>query len=398
MRLYISSFIVILFCSMGFSQNDSLRIIIADEIKSERNEELNILRTELKRNESEISKLTEELSAISKRKTKEKVEAMEKLQVALDNRIRFLEESPKTEIGYNGQLAFTELLSIQRDIQPADLFLQSQNFFSKMGEISNLQDYQDFKSWKKEYDDYYERKKGSDKTLEFINKSLGLVTDASNKVPLYGSIVNTTTSGISSLLGTLGGRHKELAEKTPDMLEILATIGQFEQQKAIIDHEWILINKELEQLKEENTELLESQLDYYGMDKDSYKKEYLKATLDNDRDDYKRQCREQIQSSLAEMDKNPNSEWLEDVEIYMYKVQSLRLRFGELTSRMLNNIDKYNELIAIFSDNKKFPVEFTNKLASVSTALQSVRSTFYKSFNPAKYIQDSTIMYLEREN
>ena len=398
MRLFFLSLMATLLSVSAFAQNDSLRSIIADQIKNERNEELNILRTELKRNESEISKLTEELSAISKRKTKEKVEAMEKLQVALDNRIRFLEESPKTEIGFNGQLAFTELLSIQRDIQPADLFLQSQNFFSEMGTISNLQDYENFKSWKKEYDDYYERKKGSDKTLEFVNKSLGLVTDASNKVPLYGSIVNTATSGISTLLTSLGSRHKELAEKTPDMLELLSTIGQFEQQKSIIDHEWTLINKELEQLKEENIELLESQLDFYGLDRDSYKKEYLKATLDHDRDEYKQECRKQIQSSLADMDKDPNSKWLEDVEIYMYKVQSLRLRFGELTSRMLNNIDKYQELIAIFSDNSKFPIEFTNKLANVSSSLQSVRSTFYKSFNPAKYIQDSTIMYLEKDN
>lgn len=398
MRLHLLSLIPLLAISQAFAQNDSLRSSTSDQIKTERNEELNILRKELRQNESEISRLTEELSAISERKTKDKVEAMERLQVAQDKRIRFLEESPKTEIGFNGQLAFTELLSIQRDIQPADLFLQSQNFFSKLGEVSNLQNYEDFKSWKKEYDDYYERKKGSDKTLDLINKSLSLVTDASNKVPLYGSIVNTATSGISTLLSTLGGRHKELAEKTPDMLEILSTIGQFEQQKAIIDHEWTLINKELKQLKEENTELLESQLDYYGLDKQSYKKEYLKATLDHDRDEYKRECRKQIQSSLAEMDKNPNNKWLEDVEIYMYKVQSLRLRFGELTSRMLNNIDKYNDLIAIFSDNKKFPIEFTNRLAGVSTALQSVRSTFYKSFNPAKYIQDSTIMYLEREN
>ena len=398
MRLSIALITILFVCPLGLAQNDSLRIIIADQIKNERNEELSLLRNELKRNESEISKLTEELSAISKRKTKEKVEAMEKLQVALDNRIRFLEESPKTEIGFNGQLAFTELLSIQRDIQPADLFLQSQNFFTKMGEISNIQDYEKFREWKKEYDNYYERKKGSDKTLEFINKSLGLVTDASSKVPLYGSIVNTTTSGISALVGTLGGRHKELAEKTPDMLELLSVLGQFQQQKAIIDHEWSLINKELGQLKEENTELLESQLDYYGLDKDSYKKDYLKATLDHDRDEYKQECRKQIQSSLADMDSNPNSKWLEDVEIYMYKVQSLRLRFGELTSRMLNNIDKYQELIAIFSDNSKFPIEFTNKLGNVSTSLQSVRSTFYKSFNPAKYIQDSTIMYLEKDN
>ena len=97
-----------------------------------------------------------------------------------------------------------------------------------------------------------------------------------------------------------------------------------------------------------------------------------------------------------DQDKANQGKWMSQVEIYMYKVQSLRLRFGNLTLRMLENINRYQKLISVYSDATKFPAEFTQKLVQLQTSLNAVQSKFYTSFNPEKYIEESSVMYIER--
>ncbi|TWW01913.1 hypothetical protein [Chitinophaga pinensis] len=168
---------------------------------------------------------------------------MESLQVALDSRLAILEKTPKIRVGLNGQLAFTELLSIQRDVQPADLFLASQQFFTQLGAVSNLQQYKDFNDWKTEYENWYSKKGRGDQMFDFLNSSLSLVTNAANRVPLYGSLVQTVSSGVNTLVMSFGKENRELRGKSPSMLRLLNVASQFEQQKSVIDYEWTAITK-----------------------------------------------------------------------------------------------------------------------------------------------------------
>lgn len=383
----------------SFSQTDTTKSV-SEQIKTERDNQLNEIRDNLKKNEDEIKKLTDKLAASEKSKTqeKDKIADLEKLQLALDKRTKTLEEAPKTKVNFNGQLAFTELLSIQRDLQPAQLFSSSQDFFSQLGSISNLQKYQSFSNWKTEYDKWYQSQDKSDQMLQLMNSSIGLIGDISNKVPLYGSIVQTVSSGISTVIANVGRRHKDLISKTPSMLKLLSSTSQFENQKAIIDHEWEQINKELNQLQAENEFLLKDQLKYYRIDYDDYKSKYLGATLDSDRDKFKNDCRKAINDILSALDSDQNTKgkWLGQVETYMYKVQSLRMRFGSLTNRMLSNIDRYEKLIELFSDDNKFPSELTTSIKGLGKTLSSVRKNFSGTFKPEKYIEDSAVMYIEK--
>lgn len=379
----------------GFGQVDSLRTV-SEQIKDERDKQLKVLTEKLQKNEAEVSKLTEKLSNIDQRKTNEKLKAMENLQIALEKRIKIIEETPKIRTSLNGQLAFTELLSIQRDIQPAELFLTSSIFYTQLGNIGNLQGYGDFNNWKAEYDKWYKKQNDNDEMLKLINNSINLIGNTANKIPLYGSIVQTVTSGVTIMVTSMGNREKSLVEKTPAMLRLLNATSQFEYQKSLIDHDWEVINKELELLQVEHKVLLKEQLAYYGLSESECELKYLKETLDNNRDNYKISCRQTISEKLLALDEQTKGKWIGQVEIYMYKVQSLRLRFGQLTTRMLANIERYEKLIAVYSDNTKFPVEFTNKLLSLSSSLAAVKNKFYTSFNPAKYIEDSAVMYIER--
>lgn len=381
---------------MGQAQTE-----ITEQIKTDRDNQLKELNEKLKNNEEIVNRLTEKLAATDNKTAsdKEKIEDLEKLQFALDNRLKILEEGPKTKINLNGQLAFTELLSIQRDIQPLELFLSSQSFFDQLGNIGKIQQYKSFASWKGEFDKWYDKEGKTDAMSSLLQNSLALISSSSSIVPLYGTMVNTAISGVTSLMGTLGKKEKELYDKTPEMLRILTVSSQFEQQKSIIDHEWKLINQELEQLQKENTLLLDEQMNYFSIDKQRYESRYLRATLDSEREQFKNECRKSISNKLATLDKSPDTKgkWLGQVETYMYKVQSLRLRFGQLTTRMLANIDQYESLLKDYSDTGKFPIEFTSKIMAMNSPLNNLRNKFYSSFNPAKYVEDSAVMYIERQ-
>ncbi len=374
---------------------------ISEQIKTERDNQLKELNEKLKRNEEEVNRLTDKLAAADNRTQtdKEKINDLEKLQIALDNRLKFLEEGPKTKINLNGQLAFTELLSIQRDIQPLDLFVSSQTFYTQLGNIGKIQNYSTFTSWKKEYDGWYNKQGKDDQMMEVINSSLNLISAVGSGVPLYGTMVATASSGITALVTAIGKKEKDLSDKTPAMLRLLNVTSQFENQKAIIDHEWAQINKELEQLQKENAALLEDQMNYYGISMLDYKRKYLTATLDIDRETFKNECRRAISDKITTLESTQNTKgkWLGQVETYMYKVQSLRLRFGQLTSRMLVNMEQYENLITVYSDSTRFPSEFTTQINGLNNSLKSLKNKFYASYNPAKYIEDSAVMYIERQ-
>ncbi|SMO79104.1 hypothetical protein [Solitalea koreensis] len=390
--------LLLLAVNLSFGQTDSTNNSISDQIKIERDKQLKELGDKLKLNEDEVKRLKEKLSSIDDSKTKEKLKTIEDLQSAVSGRLKILEEAPKTKLSLNGQLAFTELLSIQRDLQPAALFVSSREFFNQLGNVSNLQKYSSFNSWKTEYDKWYTAQDKNDQMLQLINNSISLICNPASKVPLYGSITQTASYGISSIISTMGRKNKELVNKTPLMLRLLNATSQFDNQKAIIDHEWNLINKELDQLQIENDGLLKEQFNYYGITLESYQNRYLNATLDNERDKYKNECRKIIIDKFAALDTDSktNGKWMGQVETYMYKVQSLRLRFGQLTNRMLTNISQYEQLIELYSDDSKFTPEFTTMTKGLGKSLSAVRKNFNSSFKPEKYIEDSAVMYIEK--
>ena len=146
---------------------------ITEQIKTDRDNQLKELNEKLKNNEEIVNRLTEKLAATDNKTAsdKEKMEDLEKLQFALDNRLKILEEAPKTKINLNGQLAFTELLSIQRDIQPLELFLTSQSFFDQLGSIGKIQQYKSISAWKTEFDKWYEKDGKTDAMTGLLQNS-----------------------------------------------------------------------------------------------------------------------------------------------------------------------------------------------------------------------------------
>ena len=366
---------------------------VSAQIIKERDSLLLNLNKQLEDNAIKLKSLQGEFSDLNPNRTSQRLGSLDSIISKQENRITLLENSRKIQLKLNGQLAFTELMSIHRDIKPSNLLLSSQEFFSKIAAINNPTNYSAYQSWFKEYQDWYERKKGKDNWLDLINNSLTVLNKPASNVPLYGSLYQTFSTGITSAIEIVGGASRDLRDKTPAILNVLNTASQFSQQQSIIDNEWRSINDELNKLENEYNRLLEEQATYYGLNM-AMVKQYQNATLDSERETLKNNFRRAINTKIGAMEKEHNKEWLTEVERFMVKTQSLRQRFGMLTLRMKSNIAKYNELIVQFSKNELLAEEFRSKIKELQSSIDQVNANFNAVFNPSKYIEDSAVMYI----
>ena len=366
---------------------------VSEQIIKERDSLLLNLNKQLEDNAIKLKSLQGEFSDLNPNRTSQRLGSLDSIISKQENRITLLENSRKIQLKLNGQLAFTELMSIHRDIKPSNLLLSSQEFFSKVAAINNPMNYPAYEAWFKEYQEWYERKKGKDNWLDLINKSITVLNEPASNVPLYGSLFQTFSTGITSAMEIVGGTGRDLRDQTPAMLNVLNTASQFSQQQSIIDNEWTSINEELNKLEDEYKRLLEEQAKYYGLDMSAVK-QYQNATLDSERETLKNNFRKAINNRISKWEKEGNKDWLTEVERFMVKTQSLRQRFGQLTLRMKSNIGKYQELITQFSKNDAFADEFRTKLRELQSSIDQVDSNFNAVFNPSKYIEDSAVMYI----
>ena len=386
-KLYL--ILVCTFSALGVQAQDQVSL----QIIKERDSLLLNLNKQLEDNAIKLKSLQGEFSDLNPNRTSQRLGSLDSIISKQENRITLLENSRKIQLKLNGQLAFTELMSIHRDIKPSNLLLSSQEFFSKIAAINNPMNYPAYEAWFKEYQEWYERKKGKDNWLDLINKSITVLNEPASNVPLYGSLFQTFSTGITSAMEIVGGTGRDLRDKTPEMLNVLNTASQFSQQQSIIDNEWKSINEELNKLENEYNRLLEEQAKYYGLDMSAVA-QYQNATLDSERETLKNKFRKSINNKISEWEKQGNKDWLTEIERFMVKTQSLRQRFGQLTLRMKSNIGKYQELITHFSKNDSFAEEFRTKLRDLESSIYQVDSNFNAVFNPSKYIEDSAVMYI----
>ena len=386
-KLYL--ILVCTFSALGVQAQDQVSL----QIIKERDSLLLNLNKQLEDNAIKLKSLQGEFSDLNPNRTSQRLGSLDSIISKQENRITLLENSRKIQLKLNGQLAFTELMSIHRDIKPSNLLLSSQEFFSRIAAINNPMNYPAYEAWFKEYQEWYERKKGKDNWLDLINKSITVLNEPASNVPLYGSLFQTFSTGITSAMEIVGGTGRDLRDKTPEMLNVLNTASQFSQQQSIIDNEWKSINEELNKLENEYNRLLEEQAKYYGLDMSAVA-QYQNATLDSERETLKNKFRKSINNKISEWEKQGNKDWLTEVERFMVKTQSLRQRFGQLTLRMKSNIGKYQELISHFSKNDSFAEEFRTKLRDLESSIDQVDSNFNAVFNPSKYIEDSAVMYI----
>ena len=372
---------------------DSTKVTLSEKIINERNNELLELRKQLASNEAALKQLIESNRLVTN--SESKIRFLEEYQLTLTNEITFLKKVPTTKALKNGQLAFIELLAIQRDIKPLELFSETRLLSEKLSSLNDISQYSEFKQWVDIFNNDQVQRNRSIPLVQIVQNSLSLLSETTKSLPIYGSLLQSLSNGVSNLLASKIITNRNQTELSVKLNQLLVVSAQFNSQKQILDNEWNMIDRELSILGGEFKTVLYSQMKFYKIDTLHYKEYFVNETSETKRDKFKLGTQASITATIKEIESKNQFVWVGNVEKHMYQVQSLRLRFGHLTLRMLETLNKYQILVQMYNNDKVYPETFVKNVKDLQDSITRVKDKFQINFLPQKYIEDSATMFIE---
>src|SRR5690606_13827641 len=245
--------------------------------------------------------------------------------------------------------------------------------------------------WFKEFEKYIEDNKKDEAKLSALSHILNVTGNLAEGTPFTGMFAGSLFDGIGSFINSLGRRDRDLREKSLKMFKLTTTVSQFTHDKDLIETEWKAITKSLDELKELQDEAMEKNIvEILGINRNDFKKNFTDETDAKKRTEYILNVSKIAENKIAqEKTKNPEN-WKQTYYNQMVAVQNLKIRFGTITFRILENLDKYKGLI-----NKYKNDEFLkDRVAELNLKLDLVKNSFETTFNPQDYIKASNEMYI----
>ncbi len=378
-------------------QQDSLAVSIENSLKQ------SLLKSIELKTDSLNSNLGTKLSDLDLRiqmldQSMEQTTNERQLVEKLVERVKLIEDSQQAEKEselniYKGnyQSAIINLVSMERELKPLILFNTAREFFTTLNNIGNPTQYPGFNDWYKGFQSYVKENKESNATLGVVSNLMNLTGSLSAGTPIFGTFSQTLFMGMSNYVDNLGSNKKtqDLRDRSQKMFELVTEIGQFTNDKDLVETEWEAINVELEELKKLYESNLEKNLGILGIKRPEFDRKF---TLENDanrRYQYLNELTETItQKVTQEKNQNPKN-WKNTFYYEMSEIQSLKIRFGTITFRISENIGKYSDLILKYKNSQYMGT----KIVELETKLLSLQNSFDKTFSPLDYINSATKMY-----
>lgn len=377
----------------GFSQitdeNRSVTDLVLTELNRERLIQRENLDLRIKQIDSKIISLDESLKNTSS--ATEKVEKLvERVQI-LEEKQSELDKNVVSVYKYNYSSAVLNLASMEREIKPLNLFNSSRDFYTTLDRVSNPMTYDGYTAWFREFEKYIEANKKEEAKLAALSHILNVTGNLAEGTPFTGMFAGSLFDGIGTFINSLGRRDKDLRDKSLQMFKLTTTVSQFTHDKDLIETEWKVITKSLEELKELQEKAMEDNIvKILGINRVEFKKNFTDETDAKKRTQYIINVSKIAENKIAD-EKNANPEnWKQDYYNQMVNVQNLKIRFGTLTFRILENLDKYQALINKYKDDEYLK----SRIAELSLKLNMVRNSFESTFNPQEYIRASNEMYI----
>ncbi len=372
---------------------DNQNATVTEQVLKELNRERSLLSQNLefriKEIDSKINNLDESIR--NSNSASEKVEKLLERVKFLEQRQEEIDKNTISVYKYNYSSAVLNLASMEREIKPLNLFNTSREFYTTLDAVGNPMNYEGYQEWFGKFKKYIAEEKADDARLEALNHMLQVTGDLAKGTPFTGMFAGSLFDGISQFIGSLNRRDKELKEQSMKMFKLTTSIAQFTHDKDLIETEWEAITKSLNELKElQNKAMEENLVEILDIQKKDFTENFTNETDAKKRTQYILDISKIAENKIAEERRTNPENWKQEYHDQMLMVQNLKIRFGMLTFRILENLDKYEKLINKYQGDPYLKDEMKN----LKLKLDLVRNSFESTFNPQEYIKASNEMYI----
>ncbi|UAB83452.1 hypothetical protein INR75_14885 [Zunongwangia sp. SCSIO 43204] len=378
--------------SQGLSETTSNERV-TDQVLKELNRERTLLSQNLdfriKEIDSKINSLDESIK--NSRTASDKVEKLLERVKYLEERQSEIDKNTVSVYKYNYSSAVLNLASMEREIKPLNLFNSSREFYSTLDKVSNPMHYEGYQEWFGEFQNYIKEEEEDNARLAALNHIIEVTGDLSQGTPFVGMFAGSLFDGIGTFINSLNRRDKELREQSIKMLKLTTSVSQFTHDKDLIETEWEAINKSLDELRNIQDKAMKENFEQMlGIDLKAFERKFTNETDAKKRTQYILDISKIAENKIVEERENNPENWKQSYHDQMLAVQNLKIRFGDITFRILENLNKYENLIEKY---KKDPY-LKDRMGDLELKLDIVKNSFESTFNPQEYIKASNEMYI----
>ena len=333
--------------STALNTDKNIRNKVLNDIQESLDKKSKTIDLTLTRVDSKVDSLDIEIAA--SRDARDKVDKLVLRVQALEKKQQAIEENELNVYQANYQSAIINLVSMDKEIKPLVLFNATKSFFATLGETADPMNYPGYQDWYKRFYAYIEKEKDHDPALDVLH----------DMVTVTGNITGSKLS-------------------------------QFDYDKDLVEQQWEIVTKELEKLQIHYDTILNQNLALLNMKPQEYQRRYDRETDADKRYEFLTELRKRASALVTDRKTADVKNWKQPIYYELMDVQSLKLRFGDITFDFRGILSKYNELIAKY---RKDP-EIGLKVQELEVKLNALNDTFDQAFDPTEYINSATRMYL----
>ena len=374
--------------SAALSTDKNIRNRVLSDIQENLDKKTKTIDLTLTRLDSKVDSLDIEIAA--SRDARDKVDKLLLRVQALEKKQQAIEENELYVYQANYQSAIINLVSMDKEIKPLVLFNATKSFFATLGETADPMNYPGYQDWYKRFYAYIEKEKDHDPSLDVLHDMVTVTGNITGATPIAGPVFQAFFIGINSYIGQLSTRRKAEREMSQKMFLLTAKLSQFDYDKDLVEQQWEIVTKELEKLQIHYDTILNQNLALLNMKAAEYQRRYDRETDADKRYEFLTELRKRASALVTDRKAADVKNWKQPIYYQLMDVQSLKLRFGDITFDIRGILSKYNELIAKY---RKDP-EIGLKVQELEVKLNALNDTFDQAFDPTEYINSATRMYL----
>jgi len=312
-----------------------------------------------------------------------RVQSLEKKQQAIEENELYVYQA-------NYQSAIINLVSMDKEIKPLVLFNAAKSFFSTLNETADPMKYAGYQDWYKKFYDFVEKEKDHEPALSVLHDMVQVTGNLTSGASITGPLSQALFLGINSFINSLGSRRKELRDQSQKMFLLTAKLSQFDYDKDLVEQQWQIVTHELEKLQIHYDTILNQNLSLLRVDRGEYNRRFYRENDAEKRYQFLTELRKEASGLVTGRKAADTKSWKQPIYYELMDVQSLKLRFGQLTFDIRGILEKYQELVKKYRNDP----EIGMKVQGLEVKLNALSDTFDGTFEPTEYINSATRMYL----